>query len=117
LHFDKQHARPPVWRSGWSGSAKIQLYDDPCVPGWNLTVGRGCPSFGWDRINRGPVLHEKESSLLKAVSAKDRSASFFPPRLSFFAVLVWWRSVIVAGRENPDTLYNAFGKRPPTLRK
>jgi hypothetical protein len=37
-------------------------------------VGRGCRSFGWDRINRGPVSqyavsqqvwHDKDPSLLK----------------------------------------------------
>ena len=32
---------------------RVQWSDDPCVGGSNPTVGRGCRSFGWDRINRG----------------------------------------------------------------
>jgi hypothetical protein len=39
-------------------------------------VGRRCRSFGWDRINRDPmsqqVWHEKQPSLLKAISARHR---------------------------------------------
>jgi hypothetical protein len=34
---------------------RVQRSDDPCVGGSNPTVGRGCRSFGWDRINWGPV--------------------------------------------------------------
>jgi hypothetical protein len=34
---------------------RAQRSNDPCVRGSNPTVGRGCRSFGWDRINRGPV--------------------------------------------------------------
>jgi hypothetical protein len=47
-------------------------YDDCCVAGSNPTVGCGCQSFGWDRINRGPV---SQQSLLKAIrlSAKHKS--------------------------------------------
>jgi hypothetical protein len=49
---------------------------DPYVAGSNPDVGRGCRSFGWDSVNRGPVLqqvwHVKEpsQSLIKPVSAK-----------------------------------------------
>ena len=25
--------------------------------------------------------------------------------------------LVIGGRENPDTLYNVFGERPPTFRK
>jgi hypothetical protein len=41
---------PPAWCT-----LKRKIYNDPCVPISNSTVGRGCRSFGWDRINRGPV--------------------------------------------------------------
>jgi hypothetical protein len=34
---------------------RAQWSDDPCVGGSNPTVGHGCRSFGWNRINRGPV--------------------------------------------------------------
>jgi hypothetical protein len=34
---------------------RVQGTDYPCIGGSNPTVGRGCRSFGWDRINRGPV--------------------------------------------------------------
>jgi hypothetical protein len=42
--------------------------------------------------------------------------------LEFFAILnnfsvIWWRSVIIGERENPDTLCNAFGMIPLTFRK
>jgi hypothetical protein len=41
--------------------------------------------------------------------------------LSIFAILnnfsvIWWQSVFIGVRENPDTLYNVFGKRPRTFR-
>jgi hypothetical protein len=35
--------------------AEEKRSDDPCVPGSNPTVGCRCRSFGWDRINWGPV--------------------------------------------------------------
>jgi hypothetical protein len=34
---------------------RVQRSNDPWVGGSNPTVGRWCQSFGWDRINRGPV--------------------------------------------------------------
>jgi hypothetical protein len=42
--------------------------------------------------------------------------------LSFFAMfnnfsVIWWRSIFIGGRNNPDTLYNVFGERPPAFRK
>jgi hypothetical protein len=48
---------------------RAQWSDDPCVRGSNPTVGHRCRSFGWDRINRGPlsqyVWHDKDPFLLK----------------------------------------------------
>jgi hypothetical protein len=42
--------------------------------------------------------------------------------LEFFAILnnfsvIWWWSVIIGRRENPYTLCNTFGKRPPSFCK
>jgi hypothetical protein len=42
--------------------------------------------------------------------------------LAFFAILnsfsvMGWLSVLIGGRENPDTLYNIFGEKPPTFHK
>jgi hypothetical protein len=42
---------------------------------------------------------------------------YFSPYSTIFQLYDAWQSVFIGGRENPDTLYNVFGERPPTFRK
>jgi hypothetical protein len=97
---------------------------------WNIYILYTKPWYTCDQIDVGLLKNKFIIRVFQQIRLNSAFRKFFGRYrfvclfvcLQFFAILnkfsvIWWRSVVIDGGENPDTLYSAFGKRPPTFRK